>query len=52
MTEDEAREIILNDPTGNIAQRMDALEVAENVLGEGYTIEQLWKWAEGNDNES
>ena len=47
MTEFEAKEIIRNDPKGNIAQRMEALAIAEKVLGENYTIEQLWQWAEG-----
>lgn len=52
MTEIEAKEIIKNDPMGNIAQRMEALAVAEKSLGEEYTIEQLWKWAEEKDDES
>lgn len=47
MTEIEAKKIIRDDPKGNIAERMEALMIAEQVLGENYTIEQLWKWAEG-----
>ena len=50
MTEIEAKKIIRDNPNGNIVERMEALVIAEQVLGENYTIEQLWKWAEENNN--
>lgn len=47
MTEAEAKEILKNDtPDGNIAKRLEALEVAEHVLGEGYTAGDLYRWAD------
>ena len=49
MTEAEAKEIILNDPRGNIVKRMEAIEVARSILGEDCTMEQIWRWAEGGD---
>lgn len=50
MTEEEAKEIILNDPNGDIVKRMEAIAVARSVLGEDCTMEEIWKWAEGGDN--
>lgn len=53
MTEEEAKRIILEDPHGNIVKRMEAIAVARYCLGEDCTMEEIWKWAEGNgDNQS
>ena len=48
MTEAEAKEVIRNDPHGNIAKRIEAIEVAERVLGENCTMESVWRWAEND----
>lgn len=50
MTIQEAKDVILNDPTGNIVKRMMAIAVARSVLGENCTMEEIWKWAEGGGN--
>ena len=47
MTEAEAKRIIVDDPGGNIARRLDALEVAYYILGNDCTMEDIWRWAEG-----
>lgn len=53
MTEEEAKKIIRDDPRGDVIQRLTALEVAENALGEDCTMEEIWKWAEsGGQNKS
>ena len=49
MTVQEAKEIIRADPKGNIKQRMEALEVAEDELGENYTMTQFWRWVDDTD---
>lgn len=46
MSEKEAKTVILNDPYGNIAERMEAIAVARSVLGEDCTMEEIWRWAE------
>ena len=51
MTEEEAKRIILDDPEGNIVKRMEAIAVARSILGEDCTMEEVWKWAEGNVKE-
>lgn len=50
MTEEEAKKIIRDDPRGDVIQRLTALAVAEKVLGENCTMEEIWKWAEGSGN--
>ena len=50
MTEEEAKKIIRDDPRGDVIQRLTALAVAESVLGEDCTMEEIWKWAEGGGN--
>lgn len=50
MTEEEAKKIIRDDPRGDVIQRLTALAVAENALGEDCTMEEIWKWAEGGGN--
>ena len=47
MTEAEAKRIIVDDPGGNIARRLEALEVAYYILGDDCTMEDIWRWAEG-----
>ena len=49
MTEREAKEIIRADPNGNIKQRMEALEVAEEILGKDYTMTEFWRWVDDTD---
>lgn len=52
MTEQEAKDVIINDPQGNIVKRMEAIAVARSILGEDYTMEEIWRWAErGGNNE-
>lgn len=48
MSEQEAKDVILNDPNGNILNRMMAIAVARSILGENCTMEEIWRWAEGN----
>lgn len=52
MTEREAKEIIRADPKGDILRRLEALDVAESVLGIGCTMGDILKWAEGEQNDS
>lgn len=47
MTAEEAKEIILNDPDGDILKRMEAIAVAREILGEDCTMKEIWRWAEG-----
>ena len=46
MSEEEAKRIIVNDPQGDVIQRLTALAVAESVLGESCTMKDIWHWAE------
>lgn len=48
MSEQQAKDVIVNDPHGNIIKRMEAIAVARSVLGENCTMEEIWRWAEGN----
>ena len=50
MTEEEAKRIIRDDPHGDVIKRLEAIDVAESVLGDDCTMEDIWKWAEGGDN--
>ena len=50
MTEEEAKRIIRDDPNGDVIKRLEAIDVAESVLGDDYTMEDIWKWAEGGDD--
>jgi len=52
MTEERAKEVIRSDPTGNIAERIEALEVAREVLGEDCTLEDIWEWVDNAQGES
>lgn len=51
MTAEEAKTIILNDPVGNIKLRLEAIEVATQILGADCTMIDIWKWAEGKNND-
>ena len=46
MTADEAKEVIRNDPTGDIRRRLDAIAVALEELGENATMKEIYKWSE------
>jgi hypothetical protein len=46
MTEAEAKEIIMKDPDGDIAKRIEAIEVATSVLGDVCTMADIWRWAD------
>lgn len=46
MNEEQAREIIKKDPGGNIKNRLDAKDVALEVLGEDCTMEEFWAWVD------
>lgn len=50
MTEEEAKKIIRDDPLGNIVKRMEAIAVAQSVLGERCTVKEIWEWAENRTN--
>lgn len=52
MTEERAKEVIRSDPTGNIAERIEALEVAREVLGWDCTLEDIWEWVDNAQGES
>ena len=45
MTEQEAKEVIRNDPKGDVIKRLEAIAVAEDVLGDDCTMSEIWKWA-------
>ena len=47
MTPEEAKNVIRTDPLGNIARRLEAIDVAKKELGEDCTMADIWKWAEG-----
>ena len=46
MTEAEAKRILTEyGAPANIAEHIEAIRVALEVLGEGATMEDIWKWA-------
>lgn len=46
MTEEEAKRIMTEyGAPANIAQHIEAINVALRVLGEDATMEDVWKWA-------
>lgn len=51
MTEEEAREILRNDPQGNIAARYEAIQVAVGVLGQDCTMKEFWRWVDGHKSD-
>ena len=50
MTEQEAKEIILQDPGGNIFRRIKAIQYAQSVLGEDATMGDIYRWAEEKES--
>lgn len=46
MTEQEAKEIIKNEPYTNVRKHLEAIQVAVKALGEDCTMADIWKWAE------
>lgn len=49
MTVQEAKRIIREDPGGNIMARLEAIEVAKEVLGEDLDTGKLHRWADKED---
>ena len=50
MTEQEAKAIISSyGAPANIAEHIEAINVALEVLGRGATMEDVWKWASTED---
>lgn len=47
MTEAEAKKILKQSgPPENIADHIEALQVAIQILGDDATMKEIWKWAE------
>ena len=46
MTEEQAKQVIRDDPGGNIVARIEAINVALSVLGQTATMGEIFKWAE------
>ncbi len=46
MTEKEAKEIIREDPNGDVIKRLTAIAVAEEILGNNCTMEDICEWAD------
>lgn len=53
MTVYKAKEILRQEgPPANIAEHIEAMQVAVRELGDGATMRDVWRWAEGcDDNE-
>lgn len=52
MTVQEARKVIREDtPEGSVAARLDALDVAKEVLGPDMGMKEVYKWAEGKNED-
>ena len=51
MTEQEAKEIIKNEPYTNVRKHLEAIQVEVKALGDDCTMAEIWKWAEGNVKE-
>jgi len=47
----EAKRILREDPQGNIMKRIEAVFVAEQILGENCSTGDVMKWAEEDDSE-
>lgn len=51
MTEQEAKRIINEyGAPANIAQHIEAINVALEVLGEDATMTEIWRWAQDDKN--
>lgn len=46
MSQEQAKKIIRENPTGDVIQRLMALAVAEQEIGAHCSIEDIWKWAD------
>lgn len=44
MTEQEARQILREDPKGDTIKRLEAMEKAIEILGENCKMTEFWKW--------
>lgn len=51
MTEEEAKEVIRDDPGGDSISRIEAIHVALRVLGQTATMGEIYRWAERNDDD-
>ena len=52
MTDAEARAILTSDgPPANIAEHIEAINVAIRALGGSATMAEVWKWAEQPDTD-
>jgi hypothetical protein len=48
MTEEKAKEVLRRSgPPENVAEHIEALHVALQVLGNGVSMKEIWQWAEG-----
>ena len=53
MNVERAKEVIRNDTlTGNVFERLEALKVAQCVLGENATMSDIWRWAENDTDKT
>ena len=43
-----AKQVIRRDPPGSIPERIEAIHIAQSVLGRLVTTEELYKWAGGS----
>lgn len=51
MTVREAKKILREDPKGDIMKRIEAIFIAERILGEECTTADIMKWAEEDDEQ-
>ena len=49
MTEQKAKEVIRTPGYPNVMEVLEALEVAESILGPDIKMTDVYKWAEGDD---
>lgn len=52
MEAQEAKDIINNDPDGNITKRIEAINVALDILGQKATMREIYAWAGEENNDS
>ena len=52
MTQQQAKQILTSDgPPANIAEHIEAINVAIRALGDSATMAEIWKWAEQPEKE-
>ncbi len=51
MTEEEAKVVIRTPGYPNVAEVLEAFEVAYNVLGRDATLAEIYRWADGRPTE-